>query len=794
MRKILVVLTVCASFFFLKCGADKHESFYPGEFQLRDVTLLDGPFKHARDLNIVTLLQYDVDRLLAPFLIEAGLPPKAELYPNWKGLDGHIAGHYLSAMAMNYASTGNEECGRRLEYIISELKACVEANSKSNPDWGVGYIGGVPDSKTIWSTLKQGDFKAYRSAWVPWYNVHKMYAGLRDAWYYTENDEAKDLFLQFCNWGISITSGLSDEQMQSMLDTEHGGMNEIFADAFRMTGDKKYMDAAMRFSHRMLLDAMSKGIDNLDNKHANTQVPKAIGFQRVGELSGNSQYIDAGKFFWTTVTGNRTLAFGGNSRREYFPSEASCVDFVHDVEGPESCNTYNMLRLTEGLFRIQPSAEYADFFEKALFNHILSTQHPEHGGYVYFTPARPQHYRVYSAPNEGMWCCVGSGMENHGKYNQFIYTHKGDSLFVNLFIASELNWRDKGIRIEQQTSFPSEEKTTLLFTKASSEFTLLIRYPSWIDPGKMEIAINGSPVEFENQPSSYIALNRDWKKGDEVSISLPMNNTIENLPNVPEYVAFMHGPILLAARTSSEDMTGLIADDGRWAHIASGRKIPLATSPVLVAEEQSSLPSKLLPVEGKPLTFSMNNIKMANRSDLILEPFSGIHDSRYIIYWMSLNESDFKSYIDSLAVIEKKTLALDNRTIDFVAPGEQQPEVDHLIERQNSNSGNTLDQSWRDARNGFFSYNLKTNSETRLNLYVKYIGSERGSRKFKIFVDDKLLVEQDNTARWKQNTFNEVEYNIPDSFILQKENIRIKFESDSGSSVSSVAYVRLVKR
>ena len=267
-----------------------------------------------------------------PILKEAGLTPKDSSYTNWNGLDGHVGGHYLSALAMN-AATGNAECKKRMLYMIAELKKCQEANTKNHPDWGVDYVGGVPNSKAVWMSVKNGDLKAFHAAWVPWYNVHKMYAGLRDAWLYTDNEEAKSIFLKFCDWAINITSALSDEQMQSMLDTEQGGMNEVLADAYQLTGDKKYLVAAERFSHRMLLDPMSEGIDNLDNKHANTQIPKVIGFERIGELSGDYTYQNAGSFFWQTVTTNRTLAFGGNSRREYFPGAAACTDFINDVEG-----------------------------------------------------------------------------------------------------------------------------------------------------------------------------------------------------------------------------------------------------------------------------------------------------------------------------------------------------------------------------------------------------------------------------------------------------------------------------
>ena len=477
-KKNQIKLLLISAFFcclLLAGRVQSQDKLYRNEFPLNDVTLLDGPFKQARDLNIQTLLKYDVDRLLAPYRKEAGLAEKAKCYPNWDGLDGHIGGHYLSAMAINYAATGNAECKKRMDYIISELKICQDANSTNNPEWGIGYAGGAPNSKQIWTTLQKGDFAAYRSAWASWYNIHKMYAGLRDACLYCDNEEAKSMFLKFCDWGICITSALSDDQMQSMLNMKHGGMDEVFADAYQMTGDEKYLTAAKRFSHKMFLDPLSEGIDMLDNKHANTQIPKFVGFERIAELSHDKKYGKAGSFFWETVTTNRSLAFGGNSRREHFPAKESCIDFVNVNDGPESCNSYNMLKLTEDLFRVHPLAKYADYYERTILNHILSTQHPEHGGYVYFTPERPRHYRVYSAPNEAMWCCVGTGMENHGKYNQFIYTHSNDSLFLNLFIASELNWKEKGVKIKQETGFPYEEQTKITITEGASDFKLLVR-------------------------------------------------------------------------------------------------------------------------------------------------------------------------------------------------------------------------------------------------------------------------------------------------------------------------------
>lgn len=787
---IIIIILLC----FQQRMANAQDKLYHDTFPSNDVILTDGPFKHARDLNIQTLLMYNVDRLLAPYRKEAGLPAKAKGFPNWDGLDGHIGGHYLSAMAMNYAATGNKICKKRMDYMIAELKACQDANGLRYPDWGVGYVGGVPGSEGLWPKIKAGDIAVIWRYWVPWYNVHKMYAGLRDAWLYTGNITAKEMFLRFCDWGIEITAGLSDAQMESMLDNEHGGMNEIFADAYQMTGDTKYLAAAKRFSHKMLLDAMAAGTDNLDNKHANTQVPKAIGFQRIAELSDDIKYSNAAKFFWEVVTRKRSLVFGGNSRREHFPAVSASYDYINEVEGPESCNTYNMLKLTEDLFRTDPKATYADFYERALYNHILSTQHPKHGGYVYFTPARPRHYRVYSSPNQGMWCCVGSGMENHGKYNQFIYTHQNNTLYLNLFIASELNWSEKKMKFRQETKFPYEDRTRLTVSKGSGNFNLMVRHPQWVKENALKITLNGKEIPYEVDPSGYIAIDRLWKKGDVVEIHLPMHNWYEPLPNVPNYIAMLHGPIVLAAKTGAEDLSGLIAGDGRWEHIAHGRRLPVDQAPIIIADDYSSIAGKLEPVAGKPLTFKAPALKMINPMDVVFEPFFGIHDSRYMIYWMALSETGYELYLDSLSQVEKAKIDLQNRTVDYVAPGEQQPEADHFMEASGSTTGVNWDEFYRDARNnGFFSYRMATNRETRLSLMVRYWGAEWGNRKFDIYIDDEKLITEDNTGRWNQSRFFDVEYSIPENMLKNKDHIRVKFQAIPGNTAGGVYYIRLLK-
>lgn len=790
-RVILSVITALS----IVAAVSAQTDLYSNSFPLADVNLLDTKFSHARDLNIQTLLQYDADRLLAGYRKEAGLSAKASIYPNWDGLDGHVGGHYLSALAMNYAATGNTACRDRMLYMLAELKACQDANTANHADWGAGYLGAVPQSGKIWSSLLKGDLTPLRNAWVPWYNVHKMYAGLRDAWLYTGNESAKNMFLNFCAWGINVTKTLNEEQMQSMLDIEHGGMNEIFADAYQMTGDEKYLMAAKRFSHRMLLDAMAGQKDNLDNKHANTQVPKAIGFQRIAELTNDKAYTTAGQFFWETVTQNRTLAFGGNSRREFFPGVNASSDFITEVEGPESCNSYNMLRLTADLFRVSADARYMDYYERTMYNHILSTQHPEHGGYVYFTPVRPRHYRVYSAPNKAMWCCVGSGMENHGKYNELIYTHQKDTLYVNLFIASTLNWKEKQFVMEQETTFPAEGHTNLHIKAGAGKKVIKIRYPSWVAPGALKILINGKPFHHRSTPSSYVTIDRQWKQGDKISVALPMQHSIEQLPNVPNYKAILYGPIVLAAKTGTEAMSGLVADDSRWGHIAHGKRLPVDKAPILITEKPESLINKLVQVKDKPLHFSFSNIEMGNTTQLELEPFYQLHDARYMMYWMTLNKAQYNSYVDSMAKKEANRIALQQRTVDVVMVGEQQPEADHLMQQQNTGTGNRLDEFWREARNGgFVSYQLSTNNETTLTLMVRYWGAERGNRKFDILIDDQLLVTEDLANKWNEQQFIDVTYQIPEQLLANKKQVRIKFQPKPGNTAGAFYQVRMVRK
>jgi len=781
---LLPFVMLCASY------ATAQSGLYDNEFPLSDVELLDSPFKHARDLNVEVLLSYDTDRLLAPYMKAAGLEPKGESFPNWEGLDGHVGGHYLSALAIHYAATGNPALKERMDYMLSQLAMCAVAR-------GDGYVGGVPNGDELWDALRAGNVGRIWDWWVPWYNVHKMYAGLRDCWLYAGSQVGRNLFLGMCDWGLGVIGALNDEQMESMLNNEFGGMDEVYADAYAMTGDRKYLDAAKRFTHHQLFDGMRDGVDNLDNRHANTQVPKVVGYQRIAELAGDADYAGAARFFWDTVVYNRSLSIGGNSRREHFASASDAKSYVDDREGPESCNTNNMLKLTEGLFRMSPEARYADFYERALYNHILSTQHPGHGGYVYFTSARPGHYRVYSQPNCAMWCCVGTGMENHGKYGQFIYTHAGDdSLMVNLFIPSALTWKEKNIKLTQTTSFPAEGATSIVISADEPKhFCLLLRHPGWCDA--VTVKVNGERFKVKSVPSSYISIDREWHDGDIVEMDMPMKVRLEELNHLPEYVSILRGPIVMAARfDNGSPLIGLVADESRWGHIAHGPLVSVFDTPLLIGDRKDILKklNAMKPVGGRDMVYTVPGLFDGKYADIVLEPFYGIHDSRYMMYWLSMSSKDYKKYQANARRDEERRLALDRRTVDAVNTGEQQPEADHFMEVRSSASGNFNGEPWRDASNGgFFSYRMRTGGDSDLALRVRYWGNESGQRRFNILVDDNVIATEDIAGKWGRNEFVEQEYQIPGHMLEGKDFVTVKFAGEKGHTAGGIFHVRLIK-
>ncbi|WP_372648561.1 beta-L-arabinofuranosidase domain-containing protein [Draconibacterium sp.] len=784
-------ITLFIIVFFVLNSCVKEADNSPAKyFNLSDVKLLDSEFKNAQEQDIAYLMALDPDRLLAPFLREAGLEPKAESYPNWEntGLDGHIGGHYLTALSLMYASTGDAEMKNRLDYMISELKRCQDAN-------GNGYVGGVPGGQTAWDEIKSGEIRAggfsLNGRWVPLYNIHKTYAGLRDAWIYAGNETAKTMLIDMTDWMLDLVSDLNDEQIQTMLESEHGGLNETFADVAEITGDEKYLELAKKFSHHEILDPLIEHHDDLNGKHANTQIPKVIGYQRIAELGGDSVWSDASLFFWNTVVNGRSIAIGGNSVREHFHPKDDFSEMISSVEGPETCNSYNMLKLTKMLYpTFGNNSKFIDYYEKTLYNHILASINPDNGGLVYFTPMRPNHYRVYSQPETSFWCCVGSGIENPGKYGEMIYAHTDQSLYVNLFIPSVLNWEDKSTEVVLETQFPDEDKVYLTINpKEKTEFELHLRYPSWVEDGALNVLVNGKEAKFQVSENGYAVVKREWEKGDKVELVLPMKIAVEQLEDGSNNYAFKYGPIVLAAKTGTEDLKGLYADASRMGHVAHGKMIPLKDRAVIVASADN-LPSMLEKEDSDKLAFKLSGLypeKYENGLEML--PFYRIHESRYNIYWSQASKEELSDMIREVEQEEQARIALEEITVDKVGCGEQQPESDHFVKFEGSRTGYANDYHYRETRR-FFSYNLKNPDKTGRFLYLKYFDSQY-PRSAEILVNNKSAGTIELNGGDEDTILDKV-IPLPDSELTKQELI-FKVQASDQSSMRLIE-VRLLSK
>jgi len=778
-RKLTIIACIAASLAVLQVNAQIPAQLE--HFDIKDVRLSESAFKKAQDMDIRYLLSLDPDRLLAPYMKEAGLEPKAENYTNWEntGLDGHVGGHYLSALSYMYASTGNQEIKERLDYYISELKRCADAD---------GYLSGVPHGRQIWKEISEGNIRAasfgLNDRWVPLYNIHKIYAGLRDAYLITGNKEALKMFLDLTEWMYNLTEGLTEEQLQDMLRSEQGGLNEVFADAATLSGDSRYLNLAKRFSHKYLLDFLIAKEDKLTGMHANTQIPKVIGYKRIADIEGNQTWNDAASFFWETVVEKRSISIGGNSVYEHFHPAEDFSSMLTSEQGPETCNTYNMLRLSRMLYTTSADSKYMDYYERALYNHILSTINPIQGGFVYFTPMRSGHYRVYSQPQTSFWCCVGSGIENHARYGEMIYSHKADEeLVVNLFIPSTLKW-GKTV-IEQINNFPAEEGTTLLINpKKASEFTVSIRVPEWTSGDRMNPRVNGEAVEGVIE-EGFLKINRKWTKGDRLTVDLPMSLRAVQLPDMSENYSFMYGPMVLAASLGKEDQLGMYADDSRGGHIAAGKKLPLNEMPLIVGEKEDML-SRISKVEGRPLTFRMTGLAPLKYKELTLVPFSSLHECRYMVYWPLVSEDEWKARLAKQEMDEKARIALEMMTADKVTCGEQQPESDHFANVANSVNGDNDGRHWRRTRNeGWFSYVMNPKGKTIQHIRIVCQGQEGN--------EATVLVNEVEAGNFRTMTpGNEEMHLVPVPAELQNADLMtITIKGIEGKSTPMIYEVRL---
>ena len=821
-RKLLVCLVALSA----SLMAEAQQELYPRHFDLEQVELLDGPMKTALEKNIEVLMQYDVDRLLTPFVRQSGLSSTADSsspyyqwetrhpnFRNWGGdagfdLSGHVGGHYVSALALAYAASHDDATRQRLkerlDYMLKVMKDCQD--QYDNDKEGLyGFIGGQPINQS-WRDLYKGSTATISGnwGWVPFYVQHKILAGLRDAYLYGNSEVAKELFRKLSDWAVNVVSRVSENDMQQWLNCEHGGMNESMLDAYQLFGDKKYLTAAKKYTHKSMLDGMqSLNKTFLDGKHANTQVPKYIGMERIFEQDATAtNYRRAAENFWQDVAENRTVCIGGNSVNEHFLSVANSNRYIDQADGPESCNSNNMLKLSEMLFDRTLDAKYVDFYEGTMYNHILSTQDPKTGGYVYFTTLRPQGYRIYSQVNQGMWCCVGTGMENHSKYGHFIYTHDGNkTLYVNLFVPSRLVCDD--FVVTQETTFPNTSSTELTIDKAGT-YTIALRHPAWAG-ADYQVSVNGAAVNqaVTKGEASYVSINRKWKKGDKITISLPMELRYEECPNYTDYIAFKFGPILLgAATTDNEQLKNEYGGEGRMDHSpgSRGSQLNLNTAPLLIGERADVL-NRIQRLRSVDLSFvidaSREGVPSYHWESLKLVPFYTIHHQRYMCYWYQQTEENYKN--SSMAQSEAAMEALQKRTLDFVAPGEQQSEAGHEVQySSNSTTGEYNTERYRDARaNGYIQYTLYNNSgiEEGLSVMLRFNLADRG-RMAVLTIDGEKVADITIPARMKGsdgNGFYNAEYPIPAAMAKGKKQFVVRLTASSSTLCPGLYYLRLLK-
>lgn len=602
-------------------------------FSLADVRLLDGPFREAQQRDEAYLRQLEPDRLLHNFRVNAGLEPKAPVYGGWESAKtweairchGHTLGHYLTAVSLMYASTGHEEMKRRADYIVGELRDCQDAAK-------TGLICAFPDNAVQIDNLVAGR----RVQGVPWYTLHKIYAGLRDAHLYCGSAPAREVLVKFADWAVETTKGMTDVRFERMLGVEHGGMNEVLADVYALTREARHLALAERFCHQAVLTPLAEGRDTLNGLHSNTQIPKIVGFARLHQLTGKPHYRAAAEFFWHTVTGARSFATGGNGDTEHFFPVTDFAQHLSSAKTMETCCSHNMLRLTRLLALGDPTPAYGDYYERTLCNAILGSQDADTGMMTYFQSTRPGYLKLFCTPFDSFWCCTGTGIENHAKYGDSIYFRgvpggpQADTLFVDLFIASTLDWKELGIALKQTTSFPESGRIRLEFTAAPGrEFALCVRHPGWA--ATAAIRINGVASAPSDQPGSFITLKRAWQSGDVVEVDLPMALRLELLPGTTDTAAVVCGPIVLVgalgrAVKPTEDLhvnERTIGDD-------FNEPIEVPT----LAGDFASLTAKIKPA-GPPLTFKTEGL--GRPGDVTLIPYFRTAHQHYNMYWKIQN-------------------------------------------------------------------------------------------------------------------------------------------------------------
>ena len=745
---------------------------------LTAVRLTGGPLKEAQDANARYLLALEPDRMLAFYRQRAGLPPRAEPYGGWDGdgrnLTGHIAGHYLSAVSLMFAATGDLRFKERAGYMVGELKAVQERHAD-------GYAGALAGVKDAFAEVGRGNIRStsfdLNGLWSPWYTLHKTYAGLRDAYRHTGDRTALDVEIGFASWAERVLAPLDESQMQRVLNTEFGGMNEVLADLYADTGDRRWLALSRRFEHHAVMEPLKRHEDPLSGLHGNTQVPKVLGSLARFEYTGDAGDGFAAGYFWDRVARHHSFATGGHGKDEYF-REPDTLSNIVDGRTAETCNVYNMLKLTRALFALRPDVEYAEFHERALFNHILGSIDPADGSMCYMVPVGRGVRREYQDMFRSFTCCVGSGMESHALHGLGIYYASDDRLWVNLYVPSTAQWAETGVSLEMQTDFPEGRAATLTLKTASPRaFTLALRRPRWAGDG-FSVSVNGQKLAEVPDPGSYVELKRRWTSGDKIAVVLPKALRLEPTPDNPRVAAIMWGPLVLAG------------DLGPAPPRERGEPAaPRPDVPVLVAAGRP-VTEFVKPDASKPGSFRTDRAGRARDVDLV--PFYRLHRRAYSAYWDLLEPAEYEKKIAETEAERERIRTLEAATVAFVQPGDAEREKaanqlgeDTTVVRVDGRAGR------RSAK--WFSYDLPL-AGTALPgaLVITCHTDQRRRRAFDVLVDGVPIASQvlpeSSVAR-----FVDLEYPLAPGLLSGKRKVTVRFQSAAGSEVPAVFGVRLVR-
>jgi DUF1680 family protein len=758
---------------------------------LSAVRLTGGPLKRAQELDAEYLLKLEPDRMLSFYRTRAGLLKKAEPYGGWDGegrqLTGHIAGHYLSAVSYMWAATGDPRFKQRADYIVDELQLVQDAHKN-------GYLGAIMNGEAAFNEVASGNIRSggfdLNGLWSPWYTLHKTYAGLRDAYRYTGNRKALDIEIKYAEWAESILSKLDDAQTQKMLNTEFGGMNEVLVDLYGDTGDRRWLDLSYHFEHRLVMEPLKQRQDNLNGLHVNATMPKVLGSLMRFVYTGDASDGTAARFFWDRVTQHHTFATGGQGKDEYF-READKLANIIDGRTAESCNVYNMLKMTRELFALHPDIDYAEFHERALFNHVLGSMDPNDGSTCYMVPVGQGVRKEYqemlpSGARQGSFtCCVGTGMENHALHGFGLYYASPERLWVNLYAPSIATWPATGVKLTMDTTFPEGEQAKLTIAAPTPKnFTLALRRPKWAGEG-FTVSVNGAAQASLPAPGSYVELKRTWKTGDTVTLTLPKALHLEALPDDPHRTAIVWGPLVLAGDLGPEPVRGIPRPTGGE---GGSQARVVVDAPTLVSASRT--PAEWLKPAAAAGTFTTT--ATADHRSLEMVPFYRLHRHLYAAYFDLYTPADWEKKAAEVAAERDRQRQLEAATVAFVQPGEMQPERDFNQQGENTTVARLQQRTGRTGR-GWFSFDLPVDASHPNALVVTYHADSRQPRNFDILVDGQPLA-QERLAISSENRFIDREYPLPAAALQGKQKITVRFQAAENSTIAAVFGLRVVRR